>query len=229
MNDNRQDFNQFSNLYSLSKTLRFSLDPQRKTLENIQNDGLLDQDEKRAADYKKVKGLIDEYHKHFIGTALTGFELDGEKLEEYGTLYRLPGKDEKQKKRFEKVQTDLREQISKRLTDDPRYKALFKDGMIKTVLPEFARTDDERRLVGSFKDFTTYFQGFYTNRKNLYTDDAQSTAIAYRLVHDNLPKFIDNMQCFEAFKAAGLSHKLPELHASLGVEPQEGSQPRFII
>ena len=223
MNDNRPDFNQFSNLYSLSKTLRFSLDPQRKTLENIQNDGLLDQDEKRAADYKKVKGLIDEYHKHFIETALTGFELDGEKLEEYGTLYRLPGKDEKQKKRFEKVQTDLREQISKRLTDDPRYKALFKDGMIKTVLPEFARTDDERRLVGSFKDFTTYFQGFYTNRKNLYTDDAQSTAIAYRLVHDNLPKFIDNMQCFEAFKAAGLSHKLPELHASLGVEPGVGT------
>lgn len=223
MNDNRTDFNQFTNLYSLSKTLRFSLCPKGKTLEYIQKNGLLDQDEKRADDYKKVKGLMDEYHKHLIETALVGFELDGEKLEEYGTLYRLPGKDEKQKKRFEKVRTELREQISNRLTGDPRYKALFKDDMIKKVLPKFARTDEERRLVASFKDFTTYFQGFYTNRKNLYAEEAQTTAIAYRLVHDNLPKFIDNIQCFEAFKAAGLSHKLPELHASLGVEPGVGT------
>ena len=218
MENNRPDFNRFSNLYSLSKTLRFSLDPVGKTLENIQKNGLLDQDEKRADDYKKVKGLMDEFHKHFIETALAGFELNGEELEEYSTLYRLPGKDEKQKKRFKKIQSELREQIAKRLTSDPRYKALFKDGMIKTVLPEFARTDDERRLVASFKDFTTYFQGFYTNRKNLYTAEAQATAIACRLVHDNLPKFIDNMQCFEAFKDAGLADKLPELYASLGVE-----------
>ena len=223
MENNRPDFNRFSNLYSLSKTLRFSLDPVGKTLENIQKNGLLDQDEKRADDYKKVKGLMDEFHKHFIETALAGFELNGEELEEYSTLYRLPGKDEKQKKRFKKIQSELREQIAKRLTSDPRYKALFKDGMIKTVLPEFARTDDERRLVASFKDFTTYFQGFYTNRKNLYTAEAQSTAIACRLVHDNLPKFIDNMQCFEAFKAAGLADRLPELYASLGAEPGVGT------
>ena len=223
MNDNRTDFNQFSNLYSLSKTLRFSLDPRGKTLENILKNGLLDQDEKRADDYKRVKALMDEYHKHFIETALTGFELDAKELEEYYTLYRLSGKDEKQKKRFDKVQTELREQIAKRMTSDPSYKALFKDDMLKKVLPEFAGTDDERRLVASFKDFTTYFQGFYTNRKNLYTAEAQSTAIAYRLVHDNLPKFIDNMQCFEAFKAAGLADKLPELYASLGVEPGVGT------
>ena len=223
MNDNRTDFNQFSNLYSLSKTLRFSLDPRGKTLENILKNGLLDQDEKRADDYKRVKALMDEYHKHFIETALTGFELDAKELEEYYTLYRLSGKDEKQKKRFDKVQTELREQIAKRMTSDSSYKALFKDDMLKKVLPEFAGTDDERRLVASFKDFTTYFQGFYTNRKNLYTAEAQSTAIAYRLVHDNLPKFIDNMQCFEAFKAAGLADKLPELYASLGVEPGVGT------
>ena len=223
MNDNRTDFNQFSNLYSLSKTLRFSLDPRGKTLENILKNGLLDQDEKRADDYKRVKALMDEYHKHFIETALTGFELDAKELEEYYTLYRLSGKDEKQKKRFDKVQTELREQIAKRMTSDSCYKALFKDDMLKKDLPEFAGTDDERRLVASFKDFTTYFQGFYTNRKNLYTAEAQSTAIAYRLVHDNLPKFIDNMQCFEAFKAAGLADKLPELYASLGVEPGVGT------
>ena len=53
----------FTNLYPVSKTLRFELQPIGKTKENIEKNGILQRDEKRAEDYKIVKGLIDEYHK----------------------------------------------------------------------------------------------------------------------------------------------------------------------
>ena len=43
-----KDFSQFTNCYSLSKTLRFELRPVGKTLEYIQNAGFLAEDEQRA-------------------------------------------------------------------------------------------------------------------------------------------------------------------------------------
>ena len=59
-------FKQFSNLYQVSKTLRFELKPQGKTLNHIQTKGLISQDDQRACDYQKVKKIIDQYHKDFI-------------------------------------------------------------------------------------------------------------------------------------------------------------------
>jgi CRISPR-associated protein Cpf1 len=63
----------FTNLYSLSKTLRFELIPVGKTLECIEKNGLLHQDEQRAESYKKVKKIIDEYHKAFIADAFKAY------------------------------------------------------------------------------------------------------------------------------------------------------------
>ena len=244
MNDNRPDFNQFTNLYSLSKTLRFSLEPEpkEKTLENLgfikkenvwvldEKNSLLGQDKERADDYKKVKGLIDDYIKDFIEKSLSHLELKKEDLEKYEELYKTKGKNEKQRSSFEKVKAKLRKQITEHLTSDPCYPSILKDKVNKNesknfyfkVLYNFVKEDD-RKYIDKFDGFTTYFRGFNENRKNLFTEEAQATAIAYRLVHDNLPKFIDNMQCFEAFKAAGLADKLPDLYASLGVEPGVGT------
>ena len=56
----------FTNLYSLSKTLRFSLIPVGDTEKKFFEKRLLEEDEQRAEDYVKVKGYIDEYHKIFI-------------------------------------------------------------------------------------------------------------------------------------------------------------------
>ncbi len=54
------NYQSFSNLYSLSKTLRFELIPQGETLKHIENNGLLLQDEQRAKDYQQVKKIIDD-------------------------------------------------------------------------------------------------------------------------------------------------------------------------
>ena len=73
--------NIFTNQYSLSKTLRFELIPQGKTLEYINSKGLLDQDNNRAISYQKVKKIIDEYHKVFIEDSIKGTTINVLKCE----------------------------------------------------------------------------------------------------------------------------------------------------
>lgn len=186
---------EFIGLYPLSKTLRFELIPQGRTLENIEKNGLLESDEHRAQSYILVKKIIDEYHKYFISNALSGFRLFG--LEDYYMYYHIQKRDDDQKKKFDEIQLKLRKQISERFTKHMSYKNLFAKELIKDELKSFVQTIEEKELVKEFESFTTYFTGFHENRKNMYSAEDKSTAIAYRLIHQNLPKFIDNMRVFD--------------------------------
>lgn len=47
-------FNDFIGLYPVSKTIRMELRPVGKTLENIEKNGLIPEDQDRAEKYKKV-------------------------------------------------------------------------------------------------------------------------------------------------------------------------------
>ena len=220
-------FEDFKRLYPLSKTLRFEAKPIGSTLDNIIKSGLLDEDEHRAVSYVKVKKLIDEYHKSFIDRVLDEgclpFENNGEKdsLEEYYESYKLKSNDENANKTFKEIQQNLRSVIANKLTDDKAYANLFGNKLIesykdkedkkKTIdsdLIQFINTaepsqldsmsqDEAKELVKEFWGFTTYFVGFFDNRKNMYTSEEKSTGIAYRLVNENLPKFIDNMEAFK--------------------------------
>ena len=207
----------FTNLYSLSKTLRFELKPIGKTLEHIEKNGLLTEDQHRAESYAKVKKIIDRYHKAYIEKALSGFALpckDEQRLDsltEYFSWYAQKNNDKRGDK-LKKIQDNLRKQIAKQLTKSEEYKRIDKKELIKEDLlvflaqekekkgDKYENYDEEKALVEEFSDFTTYFSGFNDNRKNMYSEKDQSTAIAYRLIHENLPKFIDNMHSFEKVK-----------------------------
>ena len=233
------EFNDFKRLYPLSKTLRFEAKPIGATLNNIIKSGLLEEDEHRAQSYVKVKKLIDEYHKAFIDRVLNEgcltIENKGNKdsLEEYYESYMSKSNDENVSKTFKEIQENLRSVIAKKLTDDKAYANLFgknliesykdkedKNKIIDSDLIQFINTaepsqldsmsqDEAKVLVKEFWGFTTYFVGFFDNRKNMYTSEEKSTGIAYRLVNENLPKFIDNM---EAFKKAIAK---PEIQANM--------------
>lgn len=185
----------FTGLYPLSKTLRFELKPQGKTLEHIESNGLLTQDAHRADSYILVKRIIDDYHKSFIANALDGFRLS--LLEDYYLYYQIQKRTDEQKKWFEEVQAKLRKQLADCFTKQSGYKNLFAKELIKDDLKQFVQTVEDRLLVEEFNNFTTYFTGFHENRKNMYSAEEKSTAIGYRLIHQNLPKFIDNMRTFE--------------------------------
>lgn len=194
---------EFTNLYPVSKTLRFELKPIGKTLENIEKNGILQRDEKRAEDYKIVKGFIDEYHKQFIKDRLWGFKLplqsEGhlDSLEEYQALYEMSKRNDAQEAEFTEIKDNLRSIIAKRLTESgSAYERIFKKELIREDLIEFLESNEDKDIVRQFADFTTYFSGFYENRRNMYVAEEKSTAIAYRLIHQNLPRFMDNMKAF---------------------------------
>jgi CRISPR-associated protein Cpf1 len=182
--------NNFTNQFPLSKTLRFELIPQGNTLEFINKKGLLEKDNNRADSYKKLKKIIDEYHKLFISESLNGFRLFD--LDTYAELYQKKEKDDKDKLTFEKVKGVLRKQISDTFKVQNKYQNLFAKELIKEDLLAFVGIED-KPLVNEFKDFTTYFTGFHENRKNMYVADEKATSIAFRLINENLPKFIDNL------------------------------------
>lgn len=210
---------EFKRLYPLSKTLRFELKPIGKTLEHIESSGILTQDQHRANSYVEVKKIIDEYHKKFIENTLDNFSLQYENenknnsLEEFYTYYMIKSKDENQRKLYEGIQNKLRKQIADCFAKEDIFKRIDKKELIKEDLLGFVKKEEERKLVEEFKDFTTYFTGFHENRKNMYTDEAQSTAIAYRLIHENLPKFIDNIMVFDKVAASPIAEHFAELYS----------------
>ncbi len=195
-------FNDLTGLYSLSKTLRFELKPVGKTKDNIETKGIIAQDEKRAEEYKKVKDIIDRYHKSFIDMCLAGLVLkttsDGnnDSLKDYVALASKSNRDEKEDKDFDDVKTVLRKHIVDAFKKGNSYGDLFKKELIQNHLPDFVTDEQEKLMVENFSKFTTYFTGFNENRKNMYSDEEKSTSIAYRLIHENLPMFIDNIKSF---------------------------------
>lgn len=208
----------FTRVYPLSKTLRFELKPVEKTKDFIKEHGLLEQDERRADSYVKVKGIIDEYHKSFISNVLTYFKLnytnEGKKnsLEEFYLYYMIRSKEEKQQKTFDDIKVNLRKQIADAFKKSDLFDRLFKEKLITEDLPSFVETAKDRALIQEFNIFTTYFSGFHDNRKNMYSAEAQSTTIAYRLIHENLPRFIDNMGIFEKVNASSLSDVFTQIY-----------------
>lgn len=184
----------FINLYPVQKTLRFELRPVGETLKHIEEKGILTADEHRAYAYGKVKKFIDEYHKDNISKSLSGLSLDANALND---VLLFSGKtDETLKTKASKAMEKLRKQIA----DSFDLKALFSDKLIKTDLPAFLDDYDKNQLVAEFGNFTTYFTGFNENRRNMYTAEPKATGIAYRLINENLPKYIGNMKSFCSVK-----------------------------
>lgn len=209
-----------TNLYPVSKTLRFELQPIGKTRENIEKGGILQQDEERAENYKSVKGFIDQYHKQYIKSRLWNFELpladEGHhnSLTEYRALYELPKRDAEQEAAFTEVKDNLRAIIARRLTEKgSAYDRIFKKELIREDLIEFLEDDKDKDIVRQFADFTTYFTGFHENRANMYSSEEQSTAIAYRLIHQNLPKFMDNMKSFAKIAETSVVEHFADIYA----------------
>lgn len=214
------NLNNFTNLYQLQKTLRFGLIPIAQTLENIKAHGLLEQDQHRSESYVQVKKLIDSYHKALIERILNNVHLNTDKdgnrtnlLDDYLFLYLCKSKDEAIQKKFDDIKKKLRKIIAESFKKDDKFKRIDKKELIKEDLLDFLSDETEKELVAEFNNFTTYFTGFHENRLNMYTDEEHSTAIAYRLIHENLPKFIDNMMVFEKIAISPVSEIFPELYS----------------
>ena len=210
----------FSNQYQVSKTLRFELKPVGRTLENIQAKLLIDKDFNRAGSYQKMKKTIDGFHKYFIELALNEVQLTY--LEDYFNLYYESPEIKKTDafiNDFKKVKENLRKEIVKGFNSGEAkniFALLDKKELIQTELEKWKEEyQPDAYFDTDFKTFTTYFSGFNQNRKNMYSDKEQSTAIAYRLIHENLPKFIDNIKIFSMLKTTSIADDVLTLYKDL--------------
>lgn len=213
-------FQDFTHLYPLSKTVRFELKPIGRTLEHIHAKNFLSQDETMADMYQKVKVILDDYHRDFIADMMGEVKLT--KLAEFYDVYlkfRKNPKDDGLQKQLKDLQAVLRKEIVKPIGNGGKYKAgydrlfgakLFKDGkelgdLAKFVIAQEDESSPKLAHLVHFEKFSTYFTGFHDNRKNMYSDEDKHTAIAYRLIHENLPRFIDNLQILATIKQKHLA------------------------
>lgn len=235
---------QFTNRYPLDKTLRFSLIPIGETEKHFNEKDLLGKDDQRAEDYKKVKGYIDRYHKYFIEDVLSGFTLDGveeyaalyyksNKSKEdqkmmsdkesamrkaisnafkHDERYSFFGKTAR-KENKKGANESKSKKTNKKKTDDSG-EAKTKESFITKELPSFIKNADDIEVINKFNGFTTYFTGFFTNRENMYSAEEKSTAISYRCINENLPKFIDNAKSFEKVRDNLPAENIDELNES---------------
>lgn len=212
----QNSFKSFTDLYPLSKTLRFELRPIGKTDEHIKKNGLIDEDTIRAENFKKAKKIIDRYHKTFIDEVLSEYKIPTEDLEKYAEFYKDTSADSE---KFKALKDSMRKGISKAFTQHIKYKKLDDwESIVKDLTNSGLKED--LAIIDKFKNFTTYFKGFQKNRKNMYTDKAQTTGIANRLIEENLPIFINNLRVFEKIKE--------KLKKELSKIPSELSLPQGV-
>lgn len=219
-----QNFNKFNNLYSLSKTLRFELIPIGKTLDNMRQNLGYDEalqtffaDQEIEDAYQTLKPLIDKIHEQFITECLESEESKDIKFSGYLEHYKNKKLNEKS---IEIIEKQLRAKIGElydytaekwKKEKFPQFK--WKKGSkiangstilsCKDVLKIIKETHPQDGKIQKATDkisegFFTYLTGFNKNRENYYKTDKESVAsVATRIIHENLPKFCDNIIFFE--------------------------------
>lgn len=216
-----KDFNQFTNLYSLSKTLKFELKPigsdgKRLTSEESSNffEEILKQDRKIKSAYDALKPVLDKIHEEIITNSLKAAAQNLDYLE-YWEEYQK-GKN----KKLDIIENGLRLEIGKSFVKsiedfNKSAKKTNKKGEIKPLIKlskglpvacaelldhidEKSKNDKElQEHVEVMKSFFTYFSNYNSNRSNYYEFKKKAdTSVASRTINDNLPFFCDNILLF---------------------------------
>ena len=185
--------------------------------EAIKNGNLFAKDKAIYKAYLVLKPILDSIHEQFITLALQSekakdidfsnyFEKyrNKEKLDDeekklrikIGELYSAPAKEFAVSK---KGKTNLKESKPYEVLTD---KLIF--SLIEKNISSYTQTVSEEELkkyLEVFKGFFTYFSGYNINRENYYeTKEEKSTAVASRIVHENLPIFCNNIIRYETNK-----------------------------
>lgn len=197
------NFKEFTNKYQVSKTLRFRLEPIGGTGELIRQAQIIESDERRSKEATKMKQILDNCHKQIIDSVLSAFSFDDCTLKEIFDTYTKS--DAKRDDQLDKLQKSMRKSIVQKFND--KIGKIFDnfDKFVKYELSDYANNEDERKIISRFIGFVTYFSRFNTNRKYMYSDEAKSSSIAFRLVNQNLTKFMDNIIVYKK-----LSEELPK-------------------
>ena len=208
-------FNEMTNKYPVSKTLRFELKPVGNTRETIRRNQILEQDMDIAEVVPRIKKLITGMHKEFIDEVLRSTALSVDLLKEiYGLSFTF-GSDE----RYDEIQVQLRKELSSAFWGHPFFEKMFGKELFSITLPDFAKTEGDLSIISSFEGRTTLFNTYNDEKKRMYNDEKKHFRIPYRLVNENLPRFMNNIRVMELIneKNAYSEEGMRKLGALLGV------------
>lgn len=204
-------FDQFTKQFSLSKTLRFALEPVGKTREYIGE--FISADNKVADDYEAAKLIIDDYHRYFIEEVLSNNSfIEEDKLNELYALFKKSEKSDVEKKVYEGLLKSVCKSIGEAFKEaNKTYSAFGKPGELlkpkknkedskiaKWIKEKYSvdEADGKIKAVSAFGNFTTYFSGFNENRENIYSGEDKHGSVAHRII-ENLERFFGNCKNFE--------------------------------
>ena len=196
------NFNSFTNLQSVTKTIKFRLDPIGKTMKNIQKNNVLVNAQYHADRKKDLKSYTDAFHKSYIDDRLTRTDILGERVfseETLKTLYNAYKEEDKKEKEeiFKKFGNDL----SDYMQDSEEYKVMEKKEFITEILPKtFAGNKEAQDIFDFFKRNTTDVKDLNKMRKELYSKENKFGTIINRTIWTNLETFMENAVKFELFQ-----------------------------
>ncbi|MDD5659298.1 MAG: hypothetical protein PHR39_04700 [Actinomycetota bacterium] len=211
-------FGGFTKKYEISKTLRFELKPVRETKILMEENKVIEKDKLILDNYHEVKKYFDKYHQFFIEESL---KLSNINFNDFFNDYKRYKNNKKEniihaKKDFVKIKNIYRKKIcmlfdkkAKELSklykqnlniDIEEDKSFLKKKKIFLILKDHFRNEEKEDIFSLFNGFTTYFSGYYLNRDNFYKDNGISSAIATRIIDENLIKFLDNIELYHSYK-----------------------------
>lgn len=175
--------------------------------------------------YQILKPVLDAVHEEFINRSLESDAVKKINFSEYFKNYQE--KDVLKESNLENIEKHLRKFFSKAYDDtaetlkndagkngkgknifkERSYKILTEKGILDYIGKSAEKFSDIKpgaeidKALSVFKKFFTYFGGFNQNRENYYqTENEATTAVATRIVHENLPRFCDNILFFKKFQ-----------------------------
>lgn len=197
-------YQNLTKMYPISKTIRNELIPIGKTLENIKKNNILESDLQRKSDYERVKIIMDDYHRQLIDEALNGAHLT--LLDSAAETYLNSSKSVEAMDSFKKCQDKMRKEVANLLKAHENFSKIGNKEIIP-LLQSLSQDETDYNSLESFRYFYTYFTSYNEVRKNLYSDEEKSSTVAYRLINENLPKFLDNIKSYEIAKHCKIQAK----------------------
>lgn len=219
-----KQFANFTNLYPVTKTLKFELIPIGQTNQMIIDNQVVQIDKNRQIAYIKIKPYFDRLHREFIQESLQNARIEG--INEYFAIYKDYKSNKDNKKTIESNKKYLREQIvscfnvtarkwvmekySQLKIKHVNIDILFEEEVFQILKSRYGNesettiinetNNDSISIFDQWKGFTGYFKKFFETRKNFYKADGTSTALATRIVDQNLDRFLSNIIIFQTIK-----------------------------
>lgn len=214
-------YDKLTKQYPVSKTLSLELKPVGETRNTIRKNWILEMDEALHDNFTKVKELINEVHKQIISEVLENkVVLSNELLEE---LYTLQYETICSEERMEEIKLQLRKEVAEAFYSYPVFKNLFGKELFIEVLPKYVKAEDDLIAVSCFDKLVSMFQGFNEIKKSMYSAEMKHSTIPYRIVHENLPRFLNNIRLYRDLKERNIEFNanMTELENILGIPGAE--------